>query len=350
MTGTAPDTLTIRRPDDWHVHLRDGEMLKAVLPFTAQVFARAIVMPNLTPPVCDVVAAIAYRERIHAALPHRLNFTPLMTCYLTDDSDPAELERGFMEGVFTAAKLYPAHATTNSAHGVTDVANIMPVLERMASIGMTLCVHGEVTDPAIDIFDREAVFIDRVLAPLIQRLPELRVVFEHVTTREAISFIDEAGPNIGATITPQHLHINRNAMFAGGLRPHAYCLPVAKREEHRLALRRAATSGSDKYFLGTDSAPHLRGAKESGCGCAGIFNAPHALESYATVFEEEDALDRLEAFASLNGPTFYRMPLNPDTVTLDREANAVPDAVPADGSTVVPFHAGETLSWRVRQP
>jgi dihydroorotase len=350
MTDTVPDTLTIRRPDDWHVHLRDGEMLKAVLPFTAQVFARAIVMPNLTPPVCDVAAAIAYRERIYAALPDRVNFTPLMTCYLTDSSDPAELERGFTEGVFTAAKLYPAHATTNSAHGVTDVANIMPVLERMASIGMPLCVHGEVTDPAVDIFDREAVFIDRVLAPLMQRLPELRIVFEHVTTSDAVAFIDQAGPNIGATITPQHLHINRNAMFAGGLRPHAYCLPVAKREEHRLALRRAATSGSDRYFLGTDSAPHVRGAKESGCGCAGIFNAPHALESYATVFEEEGALHHLEAFASINGPTFYRLPLNPEAVTLDRAANAVPEAVPADGSTVVPFHAGETLRWRVRRP
>jgi dihydroorotase len=350
MTDIAPDTLTIRRPDDWHVHLRDGEMLKAVLPFTAQVFARAIVMPNLTPPVCDVAAAIAYRERIYAAMPDRLNFTPLMTCYLTDSSDPAELERGFMEGVFTAAKLYPAHATTNSAHGVTDVANIMPVLERMASIGMPLCVHGEVTDPAVDIFDREAVFIDRVLAPLMQRLPELRIVFEHVTTSDAVAFIDQAGPNIGATITPQHLHINRNAMFAGGLRPHAYCLPIAKREEHRLALRRAATSGLDRYFLGTDSAPHVRGAKESGCGCAGIFNAPHALESFATVFEEEGALHHLEAFASLNGPTFYQLPINPDTMILEKVSNAVPEAVPADGSTVVPFHAGETLRWRVRRP
>lgn len=345
-----PQTFTIRRPDDWHVHLRDGAMLQAVVPFTAQVFARAIVMPNLSPPVTDIAAATIYRERIMAALPSGLSFTPLMTCYLTDGSDADELARGFAEGVFTAAKLYPAHATTNSAHGVTDIARIMPVLERMAAIGMTLCVHGEVTDPAIDIFDREAVFIDRILQPLLRNLPDLRIVFEHITTRQAVAFVEEAGENVGATITPQHLHINRNAMFAGGIRPHAYCLPVAKREEHRLALRRAATSGSAKYFLGTDSAPHTREAKESACGCAGIFNAPHALESYASVFEEEDALDRLEAFASLNGPAFYRLPVNKERITLGRVETNVPPELEAAGTMVVPFHAGETLNWRVRRP
>lgn len=347
---TDTHTLTIRRPDDWHVHLRHGAMLEAVLPYTARVFARAIVMPNLSPPVTDVASAIAYRERIVAALPPGVRFTPLMTCYLTDGSDPDELAHGFADGVFTAAKLYPANATTNSAHGVTDIARIMPVLERMAAIGMTLCVHGEVTDPAIDIFDREAVFIDRILHPLIRDLPELRIVFEHVTTRDAAAFVVSAGENIAATITPQHLHINRNAMFAGGIRPHAYCLPVAKREEHRLELRRAATSGSPKFFLGTDSAPHEREAKESGCGCAGIFNAPHALESYAAVFEEEGALDRLETFASLAGPAFYRMPVNEERITLTREPTQVPSALPAAGTTIVPFHAGETIGWRVSRP
>lgn len=341
------DRLTLRRPDDWHLHLRDGDMLAAVLGFTARPFARAIVMPNLSPPVTTSAMASAYRERIVAALPEGADFTPLMTCYLTDGTDPDDLAAGFAAGVFTAAKLYPAHATTNSAHGVTDVATIRPVLARMAAIGMPLLVHGEVTDHHVDIFDREAVFIERVLVPLVRDLPDLRVVFEHITTAQAVAFVDSAGPNIAATITPQHLHINRNAIFAGGIRPHAYCLPVAKREEHRLALRKAAVSGSPKYFLGTDSAPHEIHAKESACGCAGIFNAPFALESYAQVFDEEGALDRLEGFASEHGPRFYGLPLNDAQVTLVRDACIVPERIAAGGTELVPFHAGETLGWRL---
>ena len=338
--------LTIRRPDDWHVHLRDGAILEGVLPYTARQFARAIVMPNLSPPITSVAQAAAYRDRIIAAVPAGMDFTPLMVCYLTDATDPDEIARGFAEGVFTAAKLYPAHATTGSAHGVTDVANIEKVLERMADIGMPLLIHGEVTDADVDVFDREAVFIDRTLVPLVARLPDLRVVFEHITTAEAVAFVDAAGDNVAATITPQHLHINRNAMLVGGIRPHAYCLPVAKREHHRLALRRAATSGSAKYFLGTDTAPHAVSAKESACGCAGIFNAPYALESYAMVFEEEGALDRLEAFASENGPRFYRLPLNEGTVTLERRDVDVPAVIDANGTPIVPFHAGTTIPWR----
>ncbi|MEO6387007.1 MAG: dihydroorotase [Croceibacterium sp.] len=336
------ETLIIRRPDDWHVHLRDGEMLQAVVGATARQFARAIVMPNLSPPVTRAADAAAYRQRIMAALPVGTDFAPLMTCYLTDTTDPDDLAAGFADGVFTAAKLYPAGATTNSASGVTGVANIRRVLERMQAIGMVLCVHGEVTDPEIDVFDREAEFIDRVLTPLLRELPGLKVVFEHATTEEAVAFVEAAGPNVAATITPQHLHINRNAMLVGGIRPHAYCLPVAKRELHRLALRRAATSGSAKFFLGTDSAPHMRETKESGCGCAGIFNAPFALESYAAVFEAEGALDRFEGFASEHGPRFYGLPLNEGTITLERGAAKVP----AEIAGVVPFHAGETLGWR----
>ena len=338
-----PETLTIRRPDDWHVHLRDGEMMRAVLPYTARQFARAIVMPNLSPPVTDTAAAIAYRERIVAALPAGGDFTPLMTAYLTDGTDPADLARGFEEGVFTAAKLYPANATTNSAHGVTSVAAIRRVLDRMADTGMVLCIHGEVTDPEVDVFDREAVFIDRVLGPLLRELPELRVVLEHVTTEQAVQFVEDSPASVAATITPQHLHLNRNAMLVGGIRPHAYCLPVAKRERHRKVLRQAATSGNPKFFLGTDSAPHLRGAKESACGCAGIFNAPFALESYLTVFEAEGALGKLEAFASEHGPAFYRLPPNEDTITLVREPCEVPDEL----AGVVPFHAGEMLAWKL---
>ena len=343
-----PTILTIRRPDDWHVHLRDGAMLARVVAYTARQFARAIVMPNLSPPVTTVEMASAYRERIVAALPEGSDFTPLMTCYLTDATDPDDLCHGFAEGVYTAAKLYPAHATTNSAHGVTDIANIRGALEAMQAIGMPLLVHGEVTAPEIDVFDREAVFIDRVLAPLVHEMPALKVVFEHITTAQAVGFVDASGPNVAATITPQHLHLNRNALFAGGLRPHAYCLPVVKREEHRLALRQAATSGSAKYFLGTDTAPHARSAKEADCGCAGIFNAPFALESYAAVFEAEGALDRFEAFASLNGPRFYVLPINEGTVTLEHAQVAVPETIDANGTPLVPFHAGETLGWRLR--
>jgi dihydroorotase len=333
-------SLTIRRPDDWHVHLRDGEMLRAVAPFTARQFARAIVMPNLVPPVTSVAMAADYRARIVAAAGP--GFTPLMTCYLTDRADAGEIERGHREGVWIAAKLYPAGATTNSASGVTDMSAIRPALERMQAIGMPLLVHGEVTDPEVDMFDREAVFIERVLGPLLRDLPELKIVFEHITTAEAAEFVRDSAPNIAATVTPQHLLLNRNALFAGGLRPHAYCLPVIKRERHRLAVRKAATSGSPKFFLGTDSAPHPREAKEAACGCAGIFNAPYALESYVTVFDDDGALDNLEAFASENGPSFYGLPLNEGTVTLERAATAVPETI----AGLVPFHAGETLRWR----
>ncbi len=335
------DIITLRRPDDWHVHLRDGDMLRSAARHTARQFARAIVMPNLAPPVTSIDAARAYRDRILAALPADTSFTPLMTAYLTDNCDAQEIARGAAEGVFTAAKLYPANATTNSAHGVTSIAAIRPVLEVMEAIGLPLLIHGEVTAADIDIFDREAVFIDRVLAPLLRDMPGLRVVFEHVTTADAVAFVEASDADIAATITPHHLHINRNAMFVGGIRPHAYCLPVAKRETHRLALRKAATGTSTRFFLGTDSAPHERAAKESACGCAGIFNAPFALESYASVFDAEGALDRLEAFASLNGPAFYRLPPNEERITLRRTQAMVPDLV----DRVVPFHAGETLGW-----
>ena len=298
-------------------------------------------MPNLVPPVTSVDQASSYRDRILAATAGH-GFTPLMTCYLTDNVDPDELARGFADGVWVAAKLYPAGATTNSSSGVTDIRNVYPALERMQEIGMVFCIHGEVTDPEVDVFDREAVFIDRILTPLVRDFPELRMVLEHITTKQAAEFVADALPNVAATVTPQHLHLNRNALFKGGLRPHAYCLPVAKREEHRLAVRKAAVSGSPKFFLGTDTAPHERAAKESACGCAGIFNAPYALESYAQAFEEEGALDRFEAFASEHGPRFYGLPLNEGTVTLERSGQAVPETV--DG--LVPFHAGEGLTWR----
>jgi dihydroorotase len=341
-----PEALNLRRPDDWHVHFRDGAMLRQVASWTVRQFARAIVMPNLVPPVTTVAAALAYRDRITAALPADLDFTPLMTCYLTDTTDPAEVSRGFDEGAFAAVKLYPAHATTHSAHGVTDVARVMPVLERMAVLGMPLLIHGEVTDPEIDIFDREAVFIERVLDPLRRRAPELRIVLEHITTEEAVAYVASGGPNLAATITVHHLVISRNAIFAGGIRPHLYCLPIAKREKHRRALRRAATSGNPAFFLGTDSAPHAAPTKETACGCAGIFTAPAALEIYAEVFEEEGALDRFEAFASLNGAAFYRLPANETRVTLCREPWAVPDRIGDGDLAVVPFRAGESLRWR----
>ncbi len=340
-----PIRLEIRRPDDWHVHLRDGAMLGAVAGFTARQFARAIIMPNLARPVTSVAAATAYRERIMAAV-GEADFTPLMTCYLTDEADGEEITRGAAEGVFTACKLYPANATTNSAHGVTDIRNIYPALAAMQRAGVPLLVHGEVTDSEIDVFDREAVFIERVLAPLAGDFPELKTVFEHVTTADAVEFVTAAGANVAATITPHHLEYNRNAMFQGGLRPHYYCLPVAKRERHRLALRKAATSGSEKFFLGTDSAPHPADAKESACGCAGVFNAPFAIESYAKVFEEEGALDKLEGFASLNGPKFYGLPVNEERVVLERTGVTAPEEYGAGGARLVPFHAGETLAWR----
>ena len=336
------DSITIRRPDDWHVHLRDGDMLKRVAPFTARQFARAIIMPNLSPPVTRVDQAAAYRDRIIAAAGP--GFTPLMTAYLTDDTDPDEIERGHRTGVWVAAKLYPAGATTNSASGVTDIANVSRVLERMEKIAMPLLVHGEVTDPSIDIFDREAVFIDNILLKTLASFPALKIVLEHITTRQSADLILSASfPHLAATITPQHLMLNRNALFEGGLRPHAYCLPVVKREEHRLAVRKAAVSGSPNVFLGTDSAPHLIGAKESGCGCAGLFNAPFAIEAYAQVFDEEDALDRLEGFASVAGPRFYDLPLNEGSVTLERGGEPVPAAI----GEVVPFGAGGRFGWRL---
>ena len=360
---TSSDRLVLRRPDDWHVHLRDGAMLKAVLPATARTFARAIVMPNLRPPVTSVDEAVAYRARILAALPEGVSFQPLMTAYLTDAIDPGELDRGFREGVFSAAKLYPANATTNSAAGVSDLHNISAVLECMEAIDMPLLIHGEVTDPDVDVFDREAQFIERHLKPLRERHPRLRIILEHITTEEAVIYIRESyqggDQRIAATITPHHLHLNRNAMFVGGLRSDFYCLPVVKRECHRRALVEAATSGLPCFFLGTDSAPHPRSGKDSACGCAGIFNAFHALESYATVFEQEGALDRLEGFASEYGPHFYGLPLNADTVTLVRRDQPIPsrllppqsarvgdDTLPESEWPLL-FHAGETLAWCV---
>ncbi|ROT93982.1 dihydroorotase [Altererythrobacter sp. FM1] len=345
----VPDSITIRRPDDWHVHLRDGAMLEGVAQYTARQFARAIVMPNLSPPVTTTALADAYRERILCAIEPGTHFTPLMTAYLTDATDPDDLADGFARGVLTAAKLYPANATTNSAHGVSDIARLAPVLSRMQDIGMVLCIHGEVTDSDVDVFDREAVFIERHLSRILRHFPELKIVFEHITTQDAVQFVESAGPNVAATITPQHLHINRNAMLVGGIRPHAYCLPVAKRETHRLALRKAATSGSSRFFLGTDSAPHTREVKESACGCAGIFNAPYALESYLQVFAEEDAFEQFEGFASLHGPAFYDLPVNEGTITLERAELEVPDTIDVGDTQLVPFHAGETLQWRIRQ-
>jgi dihydroorotase len=334
-------SITIRRPDDWHVHLRDGEMLDRVARYTARQFARAIVMPNLIPPITSVEAAAGYRDRILAAAAGN-DFTPLMTCYLTDSVDPEELARGHADGIWVAAKLYPAGATTNSASGVTDIRNIYPALERMQATGMVFCIHGEVTDPKVDVFDREAVFIERTLAPLVRDFPALRIVLEHITTKQAAQFVADAPDNVAATVTPQHLHLNRNALFQGGLRPHAYCLPVVKREEHRLAVRAAAVSGSPKFFLGSDTAPHARAAKESACGCAGIFNAPYALESYIQVFEEEGALDRFEAFASEHGARFYGLPLNDGKLMLERFEHQIPETIEG----LVPFHAGEALRWR----
>lgn len=343
------DQLTITRPDDWHLHLRDGGMLKAVLPYTSRQFARAIVMPNLTPPVTTAEMARAYRDRIMEALPGGSDFQPLMTCYLTDNTDPDDLAAGHADGSFTAAKLYPANATTNSAAGVSNVAKLEAVFKRMAEIGMPLLVHGEVTGPKVDIFDREAVFIDTILAPMMERNPTLKVVLEHITTGQAVEFVETGGRNVAATVTPQHMIINRNDMFKGGIRPHMYCLPVAKRERHRLAVRAAAVSGHPRFFLGTDSAPHLRHAKESACGCAGIFNAPAALETYLKVFDEEDALDNFEGFASLNGPRFYGLPVNEGKITLVRKPWVVPNDIDADdGETLQAFMGGDELQWQMK--
>jgi len=344
--GAAPvASVTIRRPDDWHVHLRDGAMLKAVLPFTAAQFARGIIMPNLVPPVTSVAMASAYRERILAARPEGSDFQPLMTCYLTDATSSDEIARGHAEGVWVAAKLYPAGATTNAHHGVTDIPALAPVFERMEKIGMPVLIHGEATDPEIDIFDREAAFMEQSLLPLFRRHPGLKVVVEHATTAETLDIVRAHAARAAATITPHHLVINRTSIFQGGLQPHLYCLPVAKRERHRLALRKAATSGESCFFIGTDTAPHPRMRKEAECCSAGIFGGATALQTYVQVFDEENALDRFEAFASLNGARFYGLAPNSGTIVLERRESRVMPAVAVDDDEVVVFRGGVTLSW-----
>jgi dihydroorotase len=344
---TTTQSITITRPDDWHLHLRDGAVLADVLPHSARQFARAIVMPNLRPPVTTTEQAKAYRERILGKLPAGMRFEPLMTLYLTDNTPPDEIRRAKDSGVVHAVKLYPAGATTNSDAGVTALSKCYGTLEVMQEVGMPLLVHGEVTDPAIDVFDREAVFIERVMQPLRQDMPELKVVFEHITTRDAAQYVAEANGPLGATITAHHLLYNRNEIFKGGIRPHYYCLPVLKREEHRLALVQAAISGSPKFFLGTDSAPHARGLKEHACGCAGCYTALHAMELYAEAFDRAGALDKLEAFASLNGPAFYGLPRNADQITLRRETWTLPAELPFGETSLVPLNGGETISWKM---
>lgn len=341
--------ITLTRPDDWHLHLRDGEALAAVVPATARQMGRAIIMPNLKPPVTTTEQAQGYRERILAARPAGSTFEPLMTLYLTDNTPAEEIERAVASGLVHAVKLYPAGATTNSDSGVTDLAHCDAAIGAMARLGLPLLVHGEVTDAEIDIFDREAVFIERVMKPLLERHPDLKVVFEHITTADAAEFVAQATANVGATITAHHLLFNRNHMLVGGIRPHYYCLPILKRERHREALLAAAISGSGKFFLGTDSAPHAQGDKESACGCAGAYTAPAAIELYATAFEQAGALDRLEGFASHFGPAFYGLPRNADTITLVREEWVLPDSLPyANGQRIVPLKAGETLAWKMR--
>ncbi|MGZ9809705.1 dihydroorotase [Pseudoroseicyclus sp. H15] len=348
MSKSSPDSLTIRQPDDWHLHLRDGAMLQAVAPESARHFGRAIIMPNLVPPVVTGDDASAYRDRILAALPEGSRFQPLMTLYLTEATDPEDVARAHAAGIATAVKLYPAGATTNSASGVRDIDKVRPVLERMAEIGMPLCIHGEVTDPSIDIFDREAVFIDKVLKPLRKKIPDLKIVMEHVTTQTAVDYVRDAKKNLAATITTHHLIINRNAILAGGIRPHYYCLPVAKRESHRLALVEAAVSGDPRFFLGTDSAPHSDPAKLQPCGCAGIFTAPVTLSCLAEVFATVKKLDKLEAFASLNGPRYYGLPPNEARVTLRRGAPlTLPERIETGDGPVTLFDPGFPLHWHV---
>jgi dihydroorotase len=346
-TSSRPQSITITRPDDWHLHLRDGAALTSVLPHSARQFGRAIVMPNLKPPITTTAQAGAYRERIMAALPQGMRFEPLMTLYLTDNTPPDEIRRARDSGLVHAVKLYPAGATTNSAAGVTDLSKCYKTLEMMQAVGMPLLVHGEVTDPAVDIFDREAAFIDRVMQPLRSDMPELRIVFEHITTRDAAQYVSEGKGAIAATVTAHHLLYNRNEIFSGGIRPHYYCLPVLKREEHRQALVSAATSGSAKFFLGTDSAPHPKGLKEHACGCAGCYTALHAMELYAEAFDQANALDRLEAFASFNGPAFYGLPRNADTVTLKRETWTLPAELPLGDTSIVPLNGGESIGWKL---
>jgi dihydroorotase len=340
-------TITITRPDDWHLHLRDGAEMAAVLPDTARRFARAIVMPNLKPPVTSVDLAWAYRNRILAALPRGLEFTPLMTLYLTDNTSPQEIERAKTSGFIRAVKLYPAGATTHSQSGVTDLAKVGEVLAAMETMGLPLLVHGEVTDGDIDVFDREHVFIDRLLRPLVARYPDLRLVLEHITTKQAAEFVAAAGPNIGATITAHHLLFNRNALFQSGLRPHHYCLPVLKREEHRQALVDAATSGNPKFFLGTDSAPHAKHTKENACGCAGVYTANTAIELYAEIFERAGRLEKLEGFASVFGADFYGLPRNETKLTLTKTRVNVPEMLPFGAHSLVPFRAGEEIMWTI---
>jgi len=339
------DSITITRPDDWHIHLRDGAALATTVPHAARIFGRAIVMPNLRPPVSTLQDAISYRERIMPAVPAGSGFQPLMTLYLTDRTSPAEIALAKQSGVVTAVKLYPAGATTNSDSGVTSLEQLYPTIEAMEKHDLPLLIHGEVTDAHIDIFDRERVFVERHMIPITKRFPDLRVVMEHITTKEAAEFVAGASSKVAATITAHHLLLDRNAMFAGGIRPHLYCLPVLKRESHRQALVAAATSGSPKYFLGTDSAPHARPTKETACGCAGIYTAHAAIELYAEVFDIVGALDKLEAFASFHGPDHYKLPRNADRITLTRREWSVPDVFPFDGETLVPFRAGTTVAW-----
>ena len=339
--------LTITRPDDWHLHLRDGDILKDLVPFTARQFGRAIIMPNLVPPTTTTQQALDYRQRIIAAIPEGISFEPLMTLYLTDNTPADEITRAAESGQIKAVKLYPAGATTNSDAGVTHIKNCYATLEAMQKHHIPLLVHGEVTDAEIDVFDREKVFIDRVLSPLQKDFPQLKIVFEHITTKDAVDFVMSTDSHMGATITPQHLLYNRNAIFKGGIRPHYYCLPVLKRETHRQALVKAATSGSGKFFLGTDSAPHAQHKKESPCGCAGIFSAPLAIELYTRVFDENNALDKLEAFASFHGADFYGLPRNTDTITLEKKDWQVPESYPLGEDRIVPFHAGETEPWQL---
>jgi dihydroorotase len=339
--------ITLRRPDDWHLHLRDGAAMRSVVGHTAARFGRAIVMPNLKPPVTTTRAALDYRERILAALPADTQFRPLMTLYLTDNTPAAEIHAAKASGHIQAVKLYPAGATTNADSGVTDIEHTRAALEAMQETGMPLLVHGEVTDPAVDVFDREAVFIERVLEPLARRLPELKIVLEHITTQQGVDFVQQSSGRVAGTLTVHHLLMNRNALFAGGLRPHNYCLPVLKRERHREALLAAAISGSPKFFLGTDSAPHPQSAKESACGCAGLYTAHAAIELYAEAFEQAGALDRLEGFASLFGPAFYGLPPNGDSITLEKTAWEVPASYPLGNQRVIPMRAGETIGWKL---
>lgn len=338
-------SITIRKPVDLHVHFRDDAVLRSVVPYTARQFARAIVMPNLVPPVTTAAMASDYRERVLAAVPDGVDFTPMMTCYLTDNTDPADLIAGYRDGIFAAAKLYPAHATTNSSHGVTSVKALDRVFAAMAEAGMPLLTHGELVHPEVDIFDREARFIDDVLAPLLDRHPTLKVVMEHITTEQGVQFVASRGDRVAATITPQHLLYDRNILFEGGIRPHYYCLPILKRRTHQLALRKAATSGSPHYFLGTDTAPHLKHLKEAACGCAGVFSAPVAVEAYLKVFAEEDALDAFEVFASLNGPAFYGFSPSRARVTYEERHWTAPEAVSVENREIVPLFGGERVDW-----